>query len=252
VLYVAADRPEQVRRSLHRLVRPEDRAELDARLSFWPGPLPHDLARRPTILAEMARDQDADTVIVDSLKDVAVKLTDDEVGALVNRAFQEVIAAEVELLGLHHQRKEQRGGGKPKGLADVYGSGWITAGCGSVLLLWGEPGDAAVELCHLKQAAAEVGPFQVIHDGHAGSSSVEEHADTYTLLRDAPAGLTAVALAAEVHGTPSPTRNQVEKARRQLDGLVRSGRATKQGGGRGGGAERDLARYFLTVPEEAR
>lgn len=251
VLYVAADRPEQVRRSLHRLVRAEDRADLDARLSFWPGPLPHDLARRPTVLAEMARDEGADTIIVDSLKDVAVRLTDDEVGALVNRAFQELVAADVEMLGLHHQRKEQRGSGKPKGLADVYGSGWVTAGCGSVLLLWGEPGDAVVELAHLKQPSDTVGPLQVIHDAHAGTSSVPDRVDAYAFLRSAPAGLTAVALAAELHGTSAPTRNQVEKARRQLDGLVRSGRATKEAGTRGGGPERDLTRYFLIIPAEA-
>ena len=47
--------------------------------------------------------------------------------------------------------QRENGGAKPKRLADVYGSRWLTAGMGSVLLLWGEPGDLVVEVRHLKQ-----------------------------------------------------------------------------------------------------
>jgi replicative DNA helicase len=246
MLYIAADRPEQARRSLHRMVSPDDRDLLDELLVVWRGPLPEDLARQPRQLADMAGAHGADTVIVDSLKDVAVKLSDEEVGGLVNRAFQETVTAGVELLTLHHQRKEQRGGGKPKTLADVYGSGFITAGCGSVLLLWGEPGDPVVELSHLKQPAGEIGPVQVLHDQHTGQSSLLDRVDAYAILEAASDGLTVGEAATALYGTSHST-NEREKARRQLDRLVRAGHAHKEAGSRGGGGDRDPARYYLVV-----
>ncbi len=96
-------------------------------------------------------------VYIDALKDVAVKLTDDEVGSRVNAEIQEVIANGIELVADHHQRKASADNKKPRTLADAYGSVWLTAGCGSVLLLWGEAGDPIVELSHLKQPAGESG-----------------------------------------------------------------------------------------------
>jgi replicative DNA helicase len=249
VLYIAADRPEQARRSFRRMVCPENRPILDELLVVWRGPLAHELARRPRQLAEMAAEQEADTVVVDSLKDVAVKLTDDEVGATVNRAFQEAVADGIEVAGLHHQRKEQRGAGKPKALADVYGSTWITAGCGSVLLLWGEPGDPVVDLTHLKQPAVEVGPVKVLHDQETGTSSLLERVDAYALLRAASGGLTVIEAATTLYG-PQHTPNEREKTRRQLDRLVRTGQALKDPGSRGGGSDRDPSRYYLAAPAE--
>jgi hypothetical protein len=58
---------------------------------------------------------------MDSLKDAAVKLVDDEVGGNVNRAIQHCNAQGVDVAVLHHQRKGERGE-KPTTLADVYGS----------------------------------------------------------------------------------------------------------------------------------
>lgn len=251
VLYIAADRPEQTRRSLQRMVSADHRPLLDDLLVVWRGPLPDDLARRPQQLADMARAKDADTVVVDSLKDVAVKLNEDEVGGLINRAFQAVVSSGIELLGLHHQRKEQRGAGKPKALADVYGSTWITGGCGSVLLLWGEPGDAVIDLSHLKQPAGEVGPVQVLHDQHTGVSTVLEQIDIHTLLRTASDGITVLDAATTLHGA-GHSQNHREKTRRALESLVRSGKAHKVAGARGGGTDRDPSRYYLVVadPEE--
>ena len=69
----------------------------------------------------MAIREGASVVIVDSLKDAAVELPDDEVGALWNRAVQTTLAAGVEVLVLHHQRKGQQGS-RPKAIDDVYGS----------------------------------------------------------------------------------------------------------------------------------
>jgi hypothetical protein len=42
---------------------------------------------------------------------------------------------------------------------DVYGSTWLTAGTGSVILLHGEPGDPIVSMHHLKKPVAEGGPY---------------------------------------------------------------------------------------------
>ena len=41
---------------------------------------------------------------------------------------------------------------------------WLTSGAGSVILLNGQPGDPIVSLHHIKEPAAEVGPFKVLHE----------------------------------------------------------------------------------------
>ena len=90
----------------------------------------------------MARSAGAGTVVVDSLKDAAIGLTDDVVGAGWNRARQAAIVAGVQLVELHHSRKLAQGAtaGQPS-IDDVYGSTWLTSGTGSVILLtavlWG-------------------------------------------------------------------------------------------------------------------
>ncbi len=228
VLYLACDRPTQVQRSFRRMVRPVDRQLLDDRLVVWKGPPPRDFAKHPGTLLEMAQYADADTVVVDSLKDVALKLTDDEAAAGYNTARQAALVAGVEVLELHHQTKRGGGGvGKPNTLADVYGSMHLTAGAGSVALLWGDPGDPAVELLHLKQPAENIGPLDVLHDHQRGTSTVDDGRDPLVLLRTADK-LTAGQLARHLYvpdGTRQPRRNEVEKARRILNGLERRGQA---------------------------
>jgi replicative DNA helicase len=187
VLYIAADRPRQAARSFRRMIDEEDAALLEERLIVWPGPLPFDLAEKPRELAEFVLKLNAGTVFIDSLKDVAVDLSKDETGSRVNLAFQEVIAEDIELCASHHQRKETASGGKPRHLADVYGSRWLTAGMGSVLLVWGESGDLVVDIVHLKQPAEEVGPLRVIHDHVHGVTSLI--AAGHAARRDDPDGL---------------------------------------------------------------
>ena len=92
---------------------------------------------------------------------MAAPLSNDDVGSAVNRAIAGVIAQEIEFAGNHHQRKATSENKKPTSLNDVFGSVWITAGAGSVILLWGEAGDPIVELTHLKQPADEVGPLEL-------------------------------------------------------------------------------------------
>ena len=211
VLYLACDRPAQVQRALARLVTANDREVLDERLVIWKGPPPADFARHPDTLIRMCDRANADMVVIDSEKDVALKLSDDETGAGLNAAHQRAVAEGVEVVGLHHQRKNAAGGGKPNRLEDVYGSTWITAGAGSVILLWGDAGDPIVELSHLKQPAEPIGPFKVLHDHDHGTSQVLEQVDALTVLLRRP-GLTAADLAALVCSNGRPTDNDRERA----------------------------------------
>jgi hypothetical protein len=228
VLYIAADRPRQIRRSLARMVAEDEIPVLEERLLVWTGPLPFDIGVEPPAFAAYAKELGVGCVFIDSLKDVALDLVKDETGSRVNAAFQDLIADGIELVVLHHQRKQQAGGvSKPKSLADVYGSTWLTAGAGSVLLLWGEPGDLVVELKHLKQPAEEVGPFTIVHDHARGVSTISEQVDVEKLLWQAGASGLSVADAASGMFGLSPTRNETEKARRRLERLVKEGKARK-------------------------
>ncbi|MDI3331750.1 MAG: AAA family ATPase [Micrococcus sp.] len=166
VLYLAMDRPRQLARSLRRQFHPAHRGEVSSRLVIWQGPPPEDLAENTGLLAQMCREAGASHVFVDSLKDAAVGLSDDKVGAGYNRARQAALSDGVQVAELHHQVKQRADG--PKGIDAVYGSTWLTAGVGSVIHLDGAPGDAVVKLRHLKQPADTVGPFDVIHDPDTG------------------------------------------------------------------------------------
>jgi replicative DNA helicase len=225
ILYVAADRPRQAARSLRRMVTEDERAQLDERLLVWRGPLPFDPSAEPDKLARFARSFGAGDLFVDALKDIALDLTKDEAASRVARAFQEVIAEGIELCISHHQRKEISGATKstkPTRLADVYGSRWLTAGMGSVILLWAEAGDPVVELAHLKQPAEDIGPLRILHDHVRGYSTVY-HAVDLEQLADEYGGVTAQRAATLLYATEKPTANQVEKARRRLDALVAKG-----------------------------
>ena len=225
VLYIAADRPEQARRSFARMVGEEDRAALKERLIVWRGPLDFDLGQRPEEFSRFVLGHGADRVFVDSLKDLAQGLSEDETGSAVNHAFQRLLAEGVECAAVHHDRKT--GTGRPRArirLDDVYGSRFITAGAGSVLALEGEPGATQVKLTHLKQPAAEVGPLSVVHDHVVGRSTVRAQVDLLALLRSVEVMETRE-VAQRVFGTALPAPSEIEATRRQLRKLVAQGRA---------------------------
>jgi hypothetical protein len=240
VLYIAADRPRQAASSLRRMVSDRDTETLRDRLAVWRGPLPIDVTARTGELLDWIRGEygEISDVVVDSLKDLAPDLVKDETGSRVNSAFQELIANEIELVVFHHQRKEMTGAGKPKRLPDVYGSRWLVGGMGSVILLWGEPGDLIVDLAHLKQPVEPIGPMQVIHDHEQGASSVFQPADLRAALAGTKDGLTVADAARLLYGEESPDRNAVERARRRLEALVKEGAALRNDDPDG------LARYF--------
>lgn len=234
VLYLAMDRPHQIARALSRTFRHHDRDEVNERLTFWQGPPVVDVAKHPETLVGLARLAGAETLIVDSLKDAAIGLKEDEVGAGYNRARQMCLVEGVELVELHHQTKYGPNGTKPTTLADVYGSAWITAGAGSVVLLWGKGGDPIVELSHLKQPADEVGPLKITHDHLAGRSSVWHQTDILSIARLAGArGVTARGISAALFSTERPSEAELEKARRRLVALAKRGELVEVKGAAG-------------------
>jgi replicative DNA helicase len=223
VLYLAMDRPQQAARSFRRMVGEAWRSELDSKLLVWPGPPPHDLARHPSLLARLCDRAHADTAIVDSLKDAAIGLSDDEVGAGYNRGRQTALRDGVQVVELHHPRKAPNSAKAERlTIDDVYGSTWLSSAAGSVILLAGAPGDAIVGFHHVKQPASEVGPYKIIHDATTGRTEIF-HAADLALLASRPGGLSAVDAARVLSETDTPTANEKEKARRRLQALERSG-----------------------------
>jgi replicative DNA helicase len=176
--YVAADRPSQIRRSFRRMVGEDSRELLNERLDVWSGGLPLALdGARTGELADFVQDRGWTTLVVDSLKDLVANTTDDQSGLAINRQVQECLVRGIEVMLLHHQRKASEMNKKPKRLDDVYGSRWITAGAGSVLMVWGDAGASQVELSHLKPPAESVGPLALLHDHARGRTTVEGMAD---------------------------------------------------------------------------
>jgi replicative DNA helicase len=231
-LYLALDRPQQIARSFKRMVT-DAHADQLKRLIVWKAPLPFNLVKAPEMLLQFVQEiSDAvgapiGTVCADSLNDMASPLSNDEVGAAINRALGGLIAEEIEVCASHHQRKATGENKKPTTLADVFGSTWITAGAGSVILQWGEPGDPIIELTHLKQPAEEVGPLEIAHDHPHGTTSRRDTPDAWTVLQGATAtGVTAADAALAIYG-PNPSRSQIEKARRKLDRYAKDGHAVK-------------------------
>jgi len=224
VLYLAMDRPKQAARSFRRMVGTAWRGDLDEKLAVWQGPPPGDIAKYPHLLLELCKRAEADTVIVDSLKDAAVGLSDDDIGAGYNRARQIAIADGVEVIELHHLRKlPSTKNNRSPAIDDLYGSTWLTSGAGSVILLTGEPGDSVVGFHHVKQPVAEVGPLRVSHDHLNGRSTIWHQVDLVPLARTRLSGISALEAAQAMFETDKPTTNEKEKARRKLDHLVKIG-----------------------------
>ncbi|WP_161967020.1 AAA family ATPase [Mycobacterium marinum] len=220
VLYLAMDRPQQIARALRRQLKHLDREFIAQHLKVWKGPPPEDLAKFPDRLLAMAIKAGAEVVVVDSLKDAALGLSSDEVGAGWNRARQTLLAAGIQLLSLHHDRKANDT--TAPAVEKIYGSIWITGGAGSIIHLDGEPGDPIVRLTQVKKPDAEVGPYILSVDNSAGTISIFEEVDLVTMAGQ-PGGVTASAAAAALFESDKPSRAQKEKARRRLEKLREQG-----------------------------
>lgn len=248
VLYLAMDRPKQIAHAMARRIEPEHQAVLRDRLAVWQGPLPATLDKEPDLLADLAAAHQADTIVIDSLKDAVSTLVDDALAVAFHNARMRALRNGVEIMELHHQRKATADAprGQRPTLDRVYGSTWITSGAGSVLFIAGEAGDPAVTVHHLKTPTGEIGPLQVIHDHERGTTTIEPTFDPVAILRAHPGGLTTRDLAAILGGQANPDRSAVEKARRHLERLVKSGLARKTEGAAGGTGGGQQARYHVS------
>src|SRR4029453_4607523 len=118
----------------------------------------------------------------------------------------------------NHQRKATSENKKPKMLDDVFGGQWLTGGLGSVLLLWGQPGDTEVELSHLKPVEIKVGPYMVKHDHKRGySTKVETEEELiFRLVREAGSrGIIEPALVSAACGVVT-SGQEYENARKRI------------------------------------
>lgn len=249
VLYLALDRPAQIRRSFHRMVTEADRHLLDDRVVVWDRPLPLSVLKNTEIIAALAVDLGAGMVIVDSLKDIHGKLSDEEVGQAIKEAFQVACIEGIEVAAVHHLRKRAQGSSGARSADDTYGSAHIFNGAGSAFIVDGASGDAVVNLTHVKQPTADsCGPWQLVHDHQAGATRIEGVVDLANIVATSN-GLTPEGAARAMYKKETPTPSEIEKARYRLEKLVASGHAVKQGGGKNAGGKQEAARYWH--PEKA-
>ncbi|MCA1841295.1 MAG: AAA family ATPase, partial [Actinobacteria bacterium] len=170
VLYLAMDRPRQIQRALRRQFDDVAEALIDEKLVVWAGPPPSQFETDHQLLLRLAWAARADTVVVDSLKDAIPKLTSEDSSGSWNRNVQWCNKHDVEVMVLHHQRKEGNGDDakKPKSIHDVYGSQLLTAGLGSVILLWRQ-NLREIEVSQLKGPAGEGNSVKLHLDNQAGT-----------------------------------------------------------------------------------
>ncbi len=218
VLYLACDRPAQIARRMRQGLAGVPSKRLAAGLAVQQGS-PGMLDADPELLLRLARKHGASVVVVDSLKDMASDVMSDKAGMAINKSIQLCVAAGINVLAMHHLRKSGGPNGEaPTKLADVYGSAFITAGAGSVVLIWGNAGDTDVTVKHLKQPGDVVGPLKVHHD----------HATCVSTVTDASgsgaAGIDLVKLKGVydlILGSPDITQNKLTKSAVMRDAVLK-------------------------------
>jgi len=229
ILYMAMDRPDQIASAMRRRfeVYGRSNAELQEQLKVWPGPPEQDFARHPEALTELAHSLNADTIIIDSLKDAVIGLSKEETGQGWNTAVQLCLLNGIQVCILNHPVKKAGFDAKPMALDDVYGSGWITAGLGSVISLWGERTSAFAELTHLKQPAIPIDPLTVQRNGRTGEITViGKILDWAFFFLHNPKSVSD--LAKEMFPNEQSRANYA-KAKRQVDDLIGRGIIVKHG-----------------------
>lgn len=161
ILYLAMDRPQQIIRSLLRQFTPQQIEESE-QLIIRQGPLPADAAENDHLLKDLADYYYADVLILDSVKDAALGLSEDRAAAIYQRGRQRLLQSGCQLLELHHLTK----GG------DAYGSIWLNAGVGSVIRLKGAAGGPTATLTQQKSPARMIDPIHIVHDRANGEMAV--------------------------------------------------------------------------------
>lgn len=180
ILYLALDRPEQIRRSIARMVDLTDAAvrdRLKRKVIVWRGALPYHCDLDPKAFADWAMQiggDDLGLVIADSVKDMVSSCTEDSAGMGFNDTVQHITSRGVEFACCHHNRKPNAANTRPRKLADVYGSRWLTAGLGSVLNIW-KLDDRRRELTQLKTPYGNpVDPVEYADDYRRGVSNTTD------------------------------------------------------------------------------
>ncbi len=163
VLYVAADRPSQIKYSVQRMVNEGNRGIWNQRVHMHEGPLDFTLNEAPFKLLPWIRDvadkleqEPFDCVFLDSLKDLVSAMDENTEGIHINQAFQSVCQQGIELGVMVHPRK--LGGDRKSApiLDDVGGSKQIVNGAGSVIFLGSPDENNYQQLYHLKPPAERI------------------------------------------------------------------------------------------------
>jgi len=143
----------------------DERLQIEHLRQLWASP------DDPTMIYEAAVQADAQIVFLDSGKDIANgPLKEESSAKALMDAIQVCIANNVDIVMLHHPRKlPQDNTKKEMDIDDVYGSAWLTAGSGSVLLVQGLPGQGIFKLTQLKAPSTFVPAFDVLVDYHTGT-----------------------------------------------------------------------------------
>jgi hypothetical protein len=166
VLYLALDRPRQIRRALRRQLRRADVDALDAVLAVedrwvWR------LDKEPTALLAIAEGCGADAVFVDSVKDLVPEVDKPSGAETWLRATAPLLRADIEVMASVHVRKPTKGW-PTLDLNAIYGGAGFGWGAGSVLLLQGPPGGAQPVLEQVKAPAEMVGRVPLHIDQERG------------------------------------------------------------------------------------
>lgn len=206
ILYVAADRPDQIMRSMARQFTEEQIDASGNRLVIWRGRLPADAAEKPRVLRDVAAYYGAKVLFLDSLKDVAKGLAEDRATAEYQDARKLLLESGCQLAELHHLTKS----------GNDYGSVWLPAGAGSVLRLAGKPGSTTATLTQLKAPAHFIPKTRIQIDRDRGEMTVigqESDGDAEPTLGDETAAPDLADWVAE-HGPDGVTARQLVEHQR--------------------------------------
>ena len=224
VLYIAADRPRQAMRSLRRMVPPEaasilaERLRIEHNRQIWASDTDPEMIYRAAIQC------DAAIVFIDSGKDLAGgPLKDEGPAKALMDAIQICIANGVDVAMLHHPRKAAQDGPTKRDLDldDVYGSAWLTAGSGSVLLVDGKPGSGEFRFEQLKAPATFVDPLEIAVDYETGTLHKNTIRDVETWLRNVGMPITIKQAMSHQYGMPEEDVDYESPQYRKMAGRLK-------------------------------
>lgn len=219
ILYLAMDRPKQIKRAFMRLMTDRGVRNLVQDRVLWHlGPMPFMIANDTSKVAKMCKHFGVTVVVIDSIKDMATNPSDEVQANAYNQARQKCLADGIEWIELHHNRKSSETNKKPRSLDDVYGSRFLTAGAGSILSLWGESGDEIVELSHIRPPGNALPPMKLALDKEHGRLTPDNVITMDDLLKR-PGGITVRAAAVAIFGK-KPTESQIRNTRNKLKRMV--------------------------------